>query len=1089
MSSKSPPPHLLPDWEPSSLPSHIRHGSDDGLANRLIKSGSSLDPPSLGFRDESPLSACSDEDECSRSQGDMPARRRSVTISLMPTERVNREAVIASAHSSRVHAVESPRLHGNAPQIISREASMSSWQPPESWKSFVLEADDISLKQPSSKPSTPPTTDIVKSTGTSKPKPRLPATIAHVSDDELSKHPSAHPRPSGAATPESRRSASVSKSPCALSRANTASHPVSEPDLLSEKKGQSVHADDSDADHRLLGSTVCPASPSMTSNREQRRVEKLFPEYCKTEVVNSFSCALEKDVLWQGKMYITGSHVLFHGNIFARTVDIVLPFEEIISIEKKSTVVMFPNAIRICTTSKKCVFSSFLKRDSAYHCLVNAWCRLTRKPHLLESNDDEAPSASRDEDDNRRSEVSTTMASFRGESLSAAWSETPDQQHRLSLSNSRAPSKIDVDVVLNSQRLASIAPGPAPNTPQLLTTGLTPTATLQSRKPSSSSIGPPVPLEPLSKGPGLAVPIPGADPVSSEDTDEIPSWRKYKYKILDEVIEMDPPAIFELLFGSNGSDVIRATHAKRKTADVHFEPWEQVADGQGQRRLVTYCPTYKTTMTQKKIAQCTESQTVVSMEKGYFVDCVIKTPNVPYGSDFETHNLYSIEPAEVGKSRLIVTASAVFHRKLIWKDRIEVGSIESSEHFAKELCKQIRKYLRRKNQVPDPASMAAVGGGSVQTPTLLSVSPSTLASASQTKAGADSAVSVGSVLTVIQGWLWFLCWTMWKQLYEQLLVLVVGSPSLSESNGAATSPERLGESSEPESLEHLESEGTTKRRRRSLKWRSVGKPSHRTIGKMHVSMAEMTRHSLETIPGSFSSFMRASGRNSSTASLGSRSLLALDGHPGPRSRPRLTLVILAVFAITLALAVFNLYSIVALRGQVNALFDDLKSREPGIAARSGDASASAEPSLPTPPVDFRPNQTDYIDGQRRIYLRLTRRLDQKIFSMKRRLLDLNRAVAKLGPHARHFEWELSEALEHYRHPTRHEDGHHPDHGREDKPEPAAALYGAASTPAPSKVLSNKRRPRNSQSNRKAAGAVLVCRRPWGPTAGEEERWA
>ena len=48
-------------------------------------------------------------------------------------------------------------------------------------------------------------------------------------------------------------------------------------------------------------------------------------------------------------------------------------FEEIIQIEKKSTIVLFNNAIQIVTLHSKMFFTSFVSRDSAYAKIVTAW--------------------------------------------------------------------------------------------------------------------------------------------------------------------------------------------------------------------------------------------------------------------------------------------------------------------------------------------------------------------------------------------------------------------------------------------------------------------------------------------------------------------------------------------------------------------------------------------------------------------------------------------------------------------------------------------------------------------------------------------
>jgi len=63
------------------------------------------------------------------------------------------------------------------------------------------------------------------------------------------------------------------------------------------------------------------------------------------------TCNLERDVLWQGKIYPTAYHICFYGKIFAKAAKVTIHFKDITLIEKRSTVGMFPNAIRINTAS------------------------------------------------------------------------------------------------------------------------------------------------------------------------------------------------------------------------------------------------------------------------------------------------------------------------------------------------------------------------------------------------------------------------------------------------------------------------------------------------------------------------------------------------------------------------------------------------------------------------------------------------------------------------------------------------------------------------------------------------------------------
>jgi len=52
---------------------------------------------------------------------------------------------------------------------------------------------------------------------------------------------------------------------------------------------------------------------------------------------------------------------------------LVISFDEVVSVEKKSTAVVFPNAIVIQTLHARNVFASFLTRDTTYDLIIGIW--------------------------------------------------------------------------------------------------------------------------------------------------------------------------------------------------------------------------------------------------------------------------------------------------------------------------------------------------------------------------------------------------------------------------------------------------------------------------------------------------------------------------------------------------------------------------------------------------------------------------------------------------------------------------------------------------------------------------------------------
>ncbi|KAG0312844.1 hypothetical protein BGZ99_009221 [Dissophora globulifera] len=93
------------------------------------------------------------------------------------------------------------------------------------------------------------------------------------------------------------------------------------------------------------------------------------------KLIEDYGCALQKEILVQGRLYISEDHICFNANIFGWVTNLVIAFSEITAIEKRFTAYVIPNAISIVTTTntKGHFFASFLSRDVAYDLLVAAW--------------------------------------------------------------------------------------------------------------------------------------------------------------------------------------------------------------------------------------------------------------------------------------------------------------------------------------------------------------------------------------------------------------------------------------------------------------------------------------------------------------------------------------------------------------------------------------------------------------------------------------------------------------------------------------------------------------------------------------------
>ncbi|KAJ3415882.1 hypothetical protein HDV05_003946 [Chytridiales sp. JEL 0842] len=115
--------------------------------------------------------------------------------------------------------------------------------------------------------------------------------------------------------------------------------------------------------------------PHTASTRKNMEFHQQFPAVPKDEVlIDQWSCAWQRDILVQGMLYLSRHHVCFSANILGWSHSLVLSFEDITAIEKKSIAGLIPNSIEITNVSGvKYYFASFLQRDTAHNVLVKTW--------------------------------------------------------------------------------------------------------------------------------------------------------------------------------------------------------------------------------------------------------------------------------------------------------------------------------------------------------------------------------------------------------------------------------------------------------------------------------------------------------------------------------------------------------------------------------------------------------------------------------------------------------------------------------------------------------------------------------------------
>ncbi|CAL4093293.1 unnamed protein product, partial [Meganyctiphanes norvegica] len=113
---------------------------------------------------------------------------------------------------------------------------------------------------------------------------------------------------------------------------------------------------------------------SSTYKSRSEDLKRLFKKLPGDErLIVDYSCALQKDILVHGRLYVTPNYFCFYSKIFGWETFMSIRCKEIVSMTKEKTALVIPNAIQINSDSDKNFFTSFASRDKTYLMLFRIW--------------------------------------------------------------------------------------------------------------------------------------------------------------------------------------------------------------------------------------------------------------------------------------------------------------------------------------------------------------------------------------------------------------------------------------------------------------------------------------------------------------------------------------------------------------------------------------------------------------------------------------------------------------------------------------------------------------------------------------------
>lgn len=450
---------------------------------------------------------------------------------------------------------------------------------------------------------------------------------------------------------------------------------------------------------------AAPPAPLPTYKQRVDEFKKLFKELPESErLIVDYPCALQRDILLQGRLYLSENWLCFYSNVFRGT-KIVLTLKNITTMTREKTARLIPNAIQVCTSAEKLFFTSFSAREKSYQGVFRMWQNtLLDKPltsselwQMVKQHYGDDLGLSHDEMESSQisaeSSMQTSLTVRPGGDDGAGRLERIPSLRLPGLEHgpleTSTPQGEDLPSPLGSQNSSNM--DDSRNTPTQLDPSLDRLAPERVSKRSSLSLD-------LNANENGASEPSGSESV--EDVEERVGLSEVHGRLyLNKVFHISAKKMFELLFTDSG--FMRRFMNVRKITNSSFTAWQKDAPG-NMKRSLNYTITISNPLI-GKFSTATENQTLYKESRDghyYLVDSEVYTHDVPYHDYFYTQNRYYIIRSSKRKCRLRVYTD-VKYKKQPWglvKSFITKNSWSGIEDYFRQLEAELMEEEAEMNQ-------------------------------------------------------------------------------------------------------------------------------------------------------------------------------------------------------------------------------------------------------------------------------------------------------------------------------------------------------------------------------------------------------
>lgn len=401
------------------------------------------------------------------------------------------------------------------------------------------------------------------------------------------------------------------------------------------------------------GSTAKLTGFAVANKKRNRDFHVLFKSVPDEDyLIEDYSCALQREILAHGRLYISEGHLCFSSNILGWVTTLVMSFDEIVSVEKRSTALVFKNGLEISTLHAKHIFASFASRDTTYDLIIKIW--KLGHPQLQSSLNGvklEEPGG------DRTVKIEAEPASMIGSSHSVSASDDESEDGD-DVYDEDEEDEDDQEVAQPSENVSEAGDKAG------------------ARKVSSSVAAAPDSAD--NAAPAAGGDFPG--PATHAPTDCGDSGAHFEKILGDETIPAPLGKVYNLLFGPASADWMgKFITGDQKCTELTMEDKSGLTDAVRSRNFTYIKPLAAPIGPKQTKCIVTEQLEGFNLEKSVNVLCTTQNPDVPNGNIFVVKTRYCLTWGENNGTRIQVNCTIEWSGKswlkgmfLLWEKEITI---------------------------------------------------------------------------------------------------------------------------------------------------------------------------------------------------------------------------------------------------------------------------------------------------------------------------------------------------------------------------------------------------------------------------------